>query len=173
MGYVQCKRVHPIIFLLEKHELDLMNNNKVSDEKENENEYLLSYNAHLEKELRNLERKKQHVEGEKMQLERDLDNLRNAIDRLREPPLVGAVVIKRVRGESGRYDEDKYLVMSSVGVILCVNINPELKDIKLESGAYVLLDQRTFAIMEVLSLTREEVLSAADKLAHLYQVFDQ
>jgi ATP-dependent 26S proteasome regulatory subunit len=88
---------------------------------------------------------------------------------LREPPLVGAVIIKKVRGEL-RQKVDKYLVMSSVGIIYCVNVNPLLKNIILESGMYVLLNQRTFAIMEVLSLTKEEVLKAADKLPHLYQV---
>lgn len=58
-------------------------------------EYMITYNRHLEKRLRNLETEKQLLEAERLRLEQELNSLRNEIDRLREPPLVAAVVVRK------------------------------------------------------------------------------
>jgi len=107
-------------------------------------EYLITYTRHLEKRLRNLETEKQLLDAERLRLEQELHSLRNEIDRLREPPLVSATVID-ILDEKGRA-----IVKSSTGPSFVVNASRKVKNEKLESGLRVALNQRTFAIMEVL-----------------------
>jgi proteasome regulatory subunit len=120
-------------------------------EASSDEEYLITYTRHLEKRLRNLETEKQLLDAERLRLEQELYSLRNEIDRLREPPLVTAVVVKV--GE----DTGKVSVLSSTGPIFTVNVARRVKDQKLEPGMFVNLNQRTFAIMEILSITKEDI----------------
>lgn len=107
-------------------------------------EYLITYTRHLEKRLRNLETEKQLLDAERLRLEQELHSLRNEIDRLREPPLVSATIIDFL-DEKGRA-----IVKSSTGPSFVVNSSRKVKNEKLAPGMRVALNQRTFAIMEVL-----------------------
>ncbi|TFG19005.1 MAG: AAA family ATPase [Promethearchaeota archaeon] len=109
-------------------------------------EYLITYTRHLEKRLRNLETEKQLLDAERMRLEQELNGLRSEIDRLREPPLVSATIIDLL-DETG-----KVIVKSSTGPSFVVNASRKVKNEKLTPGMRVALNQRTFAIMEVLPM---------------------
>ena len=80
------------------------------------------------------------------------------MDRLREPPLVAAVIVS-INEEKG-----KATIISSTGPMFVVNISRKVRNQKLENGMFVGLNQRTFAIMEILSITKEEVLLAKSKI---------
>ena len=107
-------------------------------------EYLVTYTRHLEKRLRNLETEKQLLDAERLRLEQELHSLRNEIDRLREPPLVSATIIDFLD------DKGRAIVKSSTGPSFVVNASRKVKNEKLAPGMRVALNQRTFAIMEVL-----------------------
>ncbi|MFX1454203.1 MAG: proteasome-activating nucleotidase [Promethearchaeota archaeon] len=117
---------------------------KKKREETKDGEYLITYTRHLEKRLRNLETEKQLLDAERLRLEQELHSLRNEIDRLREPPLVSATIIDFI-DEKGRA-----IVKSSTGPSFVVNASRKVKNEKLTPGMRVALNQRTFAIMEVL-----------------------
>jgi len=108
-------------------------------------EYLITYTRHLEKRLRNLETEKQLLDAERLRLEQELHSLRNEIDRLREPPLVSATIIDILDDQKGRA-----IVKSSTGPSFVVNASRKVKNEKITPGQRVALNQRTFAIMEIL-----------------------
>ena len=113
-------------------------------EEAKDGEYLITYTRHLEKRLRNLETEKQLLDAERLRLEQELHSLRNEIDRLREPPLVSATIIDLLDNEG------RAIVKSSTGPSFVVNASRKVKNEKLTPGIRVALNQRTFAIMEVL-----------------------
>ena len=113
-------------------------------EETKDEEYLITYTRHLEKRLRNLETEKQLLDAERLRLEQELSSLRNEIDRLREPPLVSATVIDILE------DSGKVIVKSSTGPSFVVNPSRKVKNENLTPGMRVALNQRTFAIMEIL-----------------------
>ncbi|MHA1471875.1 MAG: proteasome-activating nucleotidase, partial [Promethearchaeota archaeon] len=113
-------------------------------EETKDEEYLITYTRHLEKRLRNLETEKQLLDAERLRLEQELSSLRNEIDRLREPPLVSATVIDLLE------DSGKVIVKSSTGPSFVVNPSRKVKNESLTPGLRVALNQRTFAIMEIL-----------------------
>ena len=117
---------------------------KRKKEETKDGEYLITYTRHLEKRLRNLETEKQLLDAERLRLEQELHSLRNEIDRLREPPLVSATIIDFL-DEKGRA-----IVKSSTGPSFVVNTSRKVKNEKITPGTRVALNQRTFAIMEVL-----------------------
>jgi len=119
---------------------------KKKREETKDGEYLITYTRHLEKRLRNLETEKQLLDAERMRLEQELNGLRNEIDRLREPPLVSATIIDLLD------DNGKIIVKSSTGPSFVVNASRKVKNEKLTPGMRVALNQRTFAIMEILPL---------------------
>lgn len=119
---------------------------KDDEKKENKDgEYLITYTRHLEKRLRNLETEKQLLDAERLRLEQELHSLRNEIDRLREPPLVSATIIDLLEEKKGRA-----IVKSSTGPSFVVNASRKVRNEKLDPGMRVALNQRTFAIMEIL-----------------------
>jgi len=113
-------------------------------EETKDGEYLITYTRHLEKRLRNLETEKQLLDAERLRLEQELHSLRNEIDRLREPPLVSATIIDFLD------DKGRAIVKSSTGPSFVVNTSRKVRNEKLTPGMRVALNQRTFAIMEVL-----------------------
>jgi len=131
-------------------------------EETKDEEYLITYARHLEKRLRNFETEKQLLDAERLRLEQELHSLRNEIDRLREPPLVAAVVVS-VDEETG-----KVTILSSTGPIFVVNSSRKVKSKKLEPGMFVTLNQRTFAIMDILSITKEEIRAAKSQVFREY-----
>ncbi len=113
-------------------------------EETKDGEYLITYTRHLEKRLRNLETEKQLLDAERLRLEQELHSLRNEIDRLREPPLVSATIIDFLD------DKGRAIVKSSTGPSFVVNASRKVRNENLSPGMRVALNQRTFAIMEVL-----------------------
>ena len=118
---------------------------KKKKEETKDGEYLITYTRHLEKRLRNLETEKQLLDAERLRLEQELHSLRNEIDRLREPPLVSATIIDILDDVKGRA-----IVKSSTGPSFVVNASRKVKNEKIDPGMRVALNQRTFAIMEIL-----------------------
>ena len=125
-------------------------------------EYIITYTRHLEKRLRNLETEKQLLDAERLRLEQELNSLRNEVDRLREPPLMVAVIV------SFNEEKKKATVMGSAGPLFVVDISRKVQHEKLEPGTIVAVNQRTFAIMDILSITKEEIKSAKSKLFRGY-----
>jgi len=118
---------------------------KKKEKETKDGEYLITYTRHLEKRLRSLETEKQLLDAERLRLEQELHSLRNEIDRLREPPLVSATVIDILDENKGRA-----IVKSSTGPSFVVNTSRKVRNEKLDPGMRVALNQRTFAIMEIL-----------------------
>ena len=131
-------------------------------EETKDQEYLITYTRHMEKRLRNLETEKQLLDAERLRLEQELHSLRNEIDRLREPPLVAAVIV------SLNEDKDEVNVLSSTGPIFVVKPSRKVKNKELKPGMFVSLNQRTFAIMDILSITKEEIRSAKSQVFREY-----
>jgi proteasome regulatory subunit len=145
-----------------KKEKRIKSKEKVTKDLTKDDEYLITYVRHLEKRLRNLETEKQLLDAERLRLEQELNSLRNEIERLREPPLATAVVVS-VNEESG-----KVTVLSSSGPIFTVNVSRKVKKQKIEPGMFVALNQRTYAIMDVLPITKEEIWAAKSKFVKDY-----
>ncbi|MFX1480768.1 MAG: hypothetical protein ACFFCI_21995 [Promethearchaeota archaeon] len=136
---------------------------KTKDKKKKEGakdgEYLITYTRHLEKRLRNLETEKQLLDAERLRLQQELYRLRNEIDRLREPPLVVAAIVNINK------EEGKATVVGSNGPLFVVSISRKvLLHEKLEPGMLVAVNQRTFAVVDILSITKEEIQEAKSKL---------
>ena len=138
------------------------NKDRLKKDGTKDEEYFITYTRHLEKRVRNLETEKQLLDAERLRLEQELSSLRNEIDRFREPPLVTAVIV------SVSEDKKKATVLSSTGPLFTVSISRKVKNQKLEPGMFVNLNQRTFAIMDVLSITKEDIRSAKSKLFREY-----
>lgn len=117
---------------------------------------------HLEMRLKNFEIERQLLDAERLRLEEELSNYKNEVERLRESPLVAAVIVG-VNEEKGRAT-----IISSTGPMFVVNLSQKVKNLKLENGMFVGLNQRTFAIMEILSITKEEVRLAKSKIYKEY-----
>jgi proteasome regulatory subunit len=120
---------------------------KKKKEEAKDGEYLITYTRHLEKRLRNLETEKQMLDAERLRIEQELHSLRNEVDRLREPPLVSATIVDILDQDKGRA-----IVKSSTGPSFIVNASRKVKNETLTSGMRVALNQRTFAIMEILPM---------------------
>jgi proteasome regulatory subunit len=112
-----------------------------------EESYLSSYTRHLEKKVRSLETEKQLIDAERTRLERELHLLRGEIEKARQPPLIAAQIIDIL--EDGRA-----VVKSSTGPNFIVYVSKSLPK-SLFPGARVALNQRTFAIVEVLPQTKD------------------
>ena len=94
-------------------------------------------------------------DAERLDLEQELNSLR-------EPPLVAAVVL------SVEENTRKVTVLSSTGPIYIVNSSRKVRNEQLKPGMFVSLNRRTFAIMDILSITKEDVYAAKKKLIKDY-----
>jgi proteasome regulatory subunit len=112
-----------------------------------EESYLSSYTRHLEKKVRSLETEKQLIDSERTRLERELHLLRAEIEKARQPPLIAAQIMDIL--EDGRA-----VVKSSTGPNFIVYVSKSLPK-NLFPGTRVALNQRTFAIVEVLPQTKD------------------
>ena len=126
------------------------NNNEKDKILKEDKEFIISHARNLEKRLRNLETEKQLLDAERLRLEQELHSLRNEIDRLREPPLEAAIII-------GSTDQGRSVVMSTRGPIFVVNASRKVMAENLEPGTFVALNNRTYAIMEIISLDLEYI----------------
>ena len=130
---------------------------KEEGEKNNTENYLITYTRHLERRLRSLETEKQLLETERLRLDKELHTLRNDLDRLRQPPLIGATL-------SDILDDNRAVVKSSTGPNFIVNISRKIKKKSLEVGMRVALNQRNFAIVEVLPVTVDPLVQGMEIL---------
>jgi len=128
-------------------------------EETKDGEYLITYTRHLEKRLSNLETENQLLDAERIRLEQELHSLRNEIDRLREPPLVGAIVIKEDTSKKG-----KFIVQSSRRGFYVVNATRKALNQGISPGTYVALNTRTYTIIDVLPLEKNELTEAMEKV---------
>ncbi|MHA1303985.1 MAG: proteasome-activating nucleotidase [Candidatus Heimdallarchaeaceae archaeon] len=118
------------------------------DEDREDPAYLLSYAHHLERQARQLESEKQLVESERLRLQREVNNLRAELERLRTPPLFMGYVVEVI-------GENKAVVRSTTGPNLIVSISRRINKDNLKPQARVALNQRTFAIIDVLPPTQD------------------
>ncbi|MHA1795852.1 MAG: proteasome-activating nucleotidase, partial [Promethearchaeota archaeon] len=75
-------------------------------------------------------------------------SLRNELDRLRQPPLISASVIEILK-------DGRVIVKSSTGPQFVVNSSSKILKKELKPGSRVALNQRTFAIMELLPSSKD------------------
>ncbi len=136
---------------------------KQDEEKNNTENYLITYTRHLERRLRSLETEKQLLETERLRLDKELHTLRNDLDRLRQPPLIGATL-------SDILDDNRAVVKSSTGPNFIVNISRKLKKKNLEVGMRVALNQRNFAIVEVLPVSMDPLVQGMEILDNVPDV---
>lgn len=136
---------------------------KEAEEKNNTENYLITYTRHLERRLRSLETEKQLLETERLRLDKELHTLRNDLDRLRQPPLISAIL-------SDILDDNRAIVKSSTGPNFIVNISRKLKKKNLEVGMRVALNQRNFAIVEVLPVNMDPLVQGMEILNNVPDV---
>jgi len=108
-----------------------------------EEAYVTDYIRNLEQRIRTLEYEKRAMESEYVRIERELRSLRAEFDRLRTPPLVAATLLDTL-------PDGRAVVRSSTGPHFIVGVSQLIKQEDLKPGARVALNQRTFAIMEIL-----------------------
>ena len=101
------------------------------------------YARYLEQKLRDLEIEFQALTEEKERLIQEVEMLRDKIRRLLTPPLIEAYVIEVL-------DDDRAIVKSSTGPNLIVQISNDIDKNRLYPNTRVALNQRTFAIVEIL-----------------------
>lgn len=115
---------------------------KFSEEEGEDN--ITSYTKQLERKIRTLEAEKQLLESEKIRLDREVRAIKTELDRMRIPPLILARVVKVL--EDGRI-----IVRSSTGPDFVVKYSSKIPKEQLSYGATVMLNQRTFSIIEIVS----------------------
>ena len=98
----------------------------------------------LERRIRDLEAEKQLLESERIRLDREVKSIKTELDRMRMPPLVLARVVKVL--EDGRI-----IVKSSTGPEFAVKYSSKIPKEQLTYGTTVMLNQRTFSIVEIVS----------------------
>jgi proteasome regulatory subunit len=113
-----------------------------------EESYLSSYTRHLERKVRSLETEKQLIDAERVRLERELHSLRGEIEKARQPPLIAAQL-------SDILEDGRAVVKSSTGPNFVVYVSKSIPKSSLFAGARVALNQRTFAIVEVLPQSKD------------------
>ena len=117
--------------------------------------YLLSYTRHLERQKKRLETEKQVVEGERLRLQRELNNLRNEIERLRAPPLFTGHLLEVL-------DKQTAVVRSTTGPTMIVSISKKVDLKDLRPNVRVALNQRSFAIVDVLPESHDPLVRAME-----------
>ncbi len=122
---------------------------------EQDTSYLLSYTRHLERQARRLEKEKQVVESERLRLQRELNNIRGELNRLRTPPLFAGTLIEMI-------DDSRAVVKSSSGPQFIVNVSKKVDEEQLKPNARVALNQRTFAVVEVLDPPQDPSIKAME-----------
>lgn len=117
--------------------------------------YSQSYTRHLERRLRALETEKQILQAERSRLEKETQTLRTELEKLRQSPLITATIVDML--EDGRA-----IVKSSTGPNFVVHVASSIERDKLEVGALVALNQRSFAITQELPPSRDPMIRAME-----------
>ena len=115
----------------------------------------LQNTRHLERRLRALETEKQILQAERSRLEKETQTLRTELEKLRQSPLITATIIEML--EDGRA-----IVKSSTGPNFVVHVAAAIQKNKLQPGALVALNQRSFAITQELPPSRDPIIRAME-----------
>lgn len=107
-----------------------------------------SHTRSLERRVRVLETEKQLLEAERIKMERELNSIRIELERLRTPPLFSGSILELL-------DQGRVIVKSSTGPTFVVQVAGRIPPEELAPGARVGLNQRSFAVMEVLPPSRD------------------
>lgn len=111
-------------------------------------EFSESHTRSLERRVRVLETEKQLLEAERIKMERELNSIRIELERLRTPPLFSGSVLDVL-------EEGRVIVKSSTGPTFVVQVAGRIPLVELTPGARVGLNQRSFAVMEILPPSRD------------------
>ncbi len=129
----------------DKEEYSMIPKDKLTDAN-----YLVTYTGHLERRMKTMEVEKQLLDNERSRLERELHALRTELDRIRQPPLIEARVVKVL-------EDKRAVIQSSTGPRFIVNMSKKIKSAGLQAGQHVAINQRTYAIVEVIPLDEDEI----------------
>ena len=122
---------------------------------EKDRSYLLSYTRHLERKIRTLETEKQLIDNERMRMEREIASMRNDLEQMKRSPLITGQIVDVL-------DDNRAVVRSSSGPSFVVNVIKSIDSSLLKSNARVALNQRNFAIVEVLPQQKDPMVSAME-----------
>jgi proteasome regulatory subunit len=122
---------------------------------EKDRSYLLSYTRHLERKIRTLETEKQLIDNERMRMEREIASMRNDLEQMKRSPLITGTIIDAL-------DDGRAIVRSSSGPSFIVNVIKSIKSEDLKPNSLVALNQRNFAIVEVLPQQKDPMVSAME-----------
>ncbi|NWF94728.1 MAG: proteasome-activating nucleotidase [Candidatus Thorarchaeota archaeon] len=114
-----------------------------------------SYTRHLERRLRALETEKQILHAERSRLEKETQTLRTELEKLRQAPLITASIIEML-------DDGRAVVKSSTGPNFVVHVSSSVPREKLQPGARVALNQRSFAVTQELPPSRDPMIRAME-----------
>ncbi|MET1101991.1 MAG: proteasome-activating nucleotidase [Pyrodictiaceae archaeon] len=112
-----------------------------------------------------LERRVQELELERSELRRELRRYKAEVDKLLSPPLIEAVVLSIL-------PDGRVVVKSSTGPNLIVTVSSSVDYSKLVPGAYVALNQRGSAIVEVLPEREDTYVKAMEVSERPHVTFD-
>ena len=122
---------------------------------EKDRSYLLSYTRHLERKIRTLETEKQLIDNERMRMEREIASMRNDLEQMKRSPLITGQIVDLL-------DNNRAVVRSSSGPSFVVNVIKSIDSGLLKPNARVALNQRNFAIVEVLPQQKDPMVSAME-----------
>ncbi len=128
-----------------------------SEPDQNDPAYLISYAHHLERQARQLETEKQMVESERLRLQREVNNLKVELERLRSPPLFMGYIVEVL-------DNKTAVVRSTTGPNLVVSISRQVDINNLKPDTRVALNQRTFAIVNILPASYDPMVQKMELL---------
>ncbi|NHJ32331.1 MAG: proteasome-activating nucleotidase [Asgard group archaeon] len=135
------------------HEVERDEDDK--DIAEKDRSYLLSYTRHLERKIRTLETEKQLIENERMRMEREIASMRNDLEQMKRSPLITGTIVDAL-------DDGRAIVRSSSGPSFVVNVIKSIEKETLKPSSRVALNQRNFAIVEVLPQQKDPMVSAME-----------
>ncbi|MEL4305864.1 proteasome-activating nucleotidase [Methanococcoides sp. LMO-2] len=116
---------------------------------------LESRNTMLKEQCGQIESEKRFMESQKLKYERESQRLQSELDRLKSVPLVVANVVDV-------FDDGRVLIRSSTGPQFLVKASPELDEDLLIPGSRVGLNQQTLAVVDVIPVSDEPVISAME-----------
>lgn len=117
--------------------------------------YSQSVTRHLERRLRALETEKQILQAERSRLEKETQTLRTELEKLRQSPLITATIIEML--EDGRA-----IVKSSTGPNFVVHVASSIQKERLQPGAVVALNQRSFTVQQELPPSKDPMIRAME-----------
>lgn len=104
----------------------------------------------LEEVNRSLEMEKKLMERQRLKLEREVRSLRKEIEKMNAPPLITGTLIELL-------PDGRAVVKSTTGPNFVVRVSSKVKRESLSPGCMVAMNQRSYAIVEVLPSSKDPV----------------